>query len=297
MMPSTTSGNKLEARVTWSFSAIGTQWQIDTPTTLSDTDKKEILAYCESFDLFFSRFRKDSAVWQLGQKAGSITIPQEWLPLVQFYTALAECTKGQFTACVGTSLAAAGYDEQYSLQPKEVPAVPSWNDIVSLDGAILTVAQPVLLDFGAAGKGFLVDCLVQKLLKREVKTGTIDASGDIYTWGEYKELVGLENPLDTQKVVGVVPLQNRALCASATNRRAWAGGWHHIVNPARNKSVDDVRATWVTADSAMHADGIATALFVCEPEVLKQLVDFNYIRMHSNGLLDYSDNFKRYLHI
>jgi thiamine biosynthesis lipoprotein len=38
----------------------------------------------------------------------------------------------------------------------------------------------------------------------------------------------------------------------------------------------------------MIADGIATALFMTEPTILLSQYDFQYVRMHASGSIDYS---------
>ena len=91
--------------------------------------------------------------------------------------------------------------------------------------------------------------------------------------------------------MGVAVLGNGALCGSATNRRAWGEGLHHVVDPATGEPTTGVRATWVAADSAMVADGLSTALFFTEPAVLARDFAFSYVRMPSTAGIEYSNNF------
>ncbi|MCU1425195.1 MAG: FAD:protein transferase, partial [Microbacteriaceae bacterium] len=53
-----------------------------------------------------------------------------------------------------------------------------------------------------------------------------------------------------------------------------------------------VIATWVVAATGLVADGLATALFVGEPERLRSHFDFEYVRMFSNGRIDRSAGFE-----
>ena len=43
-------------------------------------------------------------------------------------------------------------------------------------------------------------------------------------------------------------------------------------------------ATWVIADNATLADGIATALFLTDPQRLGETDDFEFVRMSANGI-------------
>jgi thiamine biosynthesis lipoprotein len=55
--------------------------------------------------------------------------------------------------------------------------------------------------------------------------------------------------------------------------------------------VQDISAVWVSADDAMSADGLATALFFTTPDKLLPLFDFSYLILHSDATAERSANF------
>ena len=293
-MPSTKSKTTLAS--SWQFEALGTRWSIETAEALSESDKNTLLQTVESFDSYFSRFRSDSVITSLAKQPGTAALPHAWLPLVKLYDELYNITNGAFTACVGDTLSAAGYDADYSFHEKQTKPVLRWDEVVRFDGTSLTVLQPVLLDFGAAGKGFLVDLLADLLKTNGYSTGTIDASGDVYTWGDHSERIGLEDPNDTARVLGSIHIQNASLCASATNRRRWSEQWHHIIQPETSRSTTGIQAVWTVAPTAMQADAATTILFVGGPESLKTLNVTEWVRVHDDGSLDYSPGFSGQLY-
>ena len=71
--------------------------------------------------------------------------------------------------------------------------VPSWEDAIAWDGEYLTTATPVLLDVGAAGKGYLVDLVSELLAEHGIPQHVVDASGDLLTRGVPLR-VALEHP-------------------------------------------------------------------------------------------------------
>ena len=81
------------------------------------------------------------------------------------------------------------------------------------------------------------------------------------------------------------------LCASATNRRAWGPGLHHVLDARTGIPVRDVVATWVLAADAASADGLATALFVTDPDRLLAEFSFQYVRLLADGRLQASAGF------
>ena len=68
-----------------------------------------------------------------------------------------------------------------------------------------------------------------------------------------------------------------------------------MFDPDTKDSTKDISATWVIADSTMVADGIATALFLVDPNVMQKEFNYEFVRMHVDGGVDYSSAFKKVL--
>lgn len=197
-----------------------------------------------------------------------------------------QLTAGAVTPLIGDAMERAGYNAQYSLVPSKLQAVPKLEEVLEFANNTLHVKYKCVLDFGAAGKGYLVDLVAELLEREKITTYVIDAGGDIRVASPapHKSTpvikVALESPHSPQKAIGQVNLgasQKRScLCGSATNRRKWAD-FHHIINPHTLRPVDNITATWVLASSAMQADGLATCLFFVDPQVLNKDFDFDYV--------------------
>lgn len=291
MMPSPTS--KPKQKHSWGFTAIGTAWSIETIEPLGDM-KRLIEKRIDDFDRTYSRFREDSLVMKISQAPGKYEFPEDAEMLIDLYKKLYDATHGAFSPLVGDILNDAGYDMNYSLKPGSVSKAPSWGEAMQWSGRHLETKAPVLLDFGAAGKGYLIDIIAGILEDNGLREYVIDGSGDIRVKGN-EEIIGMENPHDQTMVIGTVPVRNASLCASATNRRAWAD-WHHVVDPRSAKPVNDVVATWVLAPTTIEADGVATALFFVKPELLKNW-DFQFVRLLSDGSIERSSDFVGELYV
>ncbi len=277
------------------FEAIGTSWSIETPRQLSESAADEINARIETFDKTYSRFRKDALVARL-RGPGEYIFPPDAVRLMKFYRDLYEATNGAVTPLVGGALEHAGYDAKYSLQAQPgKPTTQRWDDVMKWHRTKVTVYEPIVLDVGAAGKGYLIDLVARLLTSHNIKEFIIDASGDIRHAGTVAERIGLENPYDPSSVVGVAELSSSSLCGSASNRRAW-GNWHHIIDPRSGEPVREVVATWAVAKEAMIADGLATALFFVPPSSLKKW-DFQAVRLFADGRIEKTPGFVGELYI
>lgn len=278
------------------FNGIGTAWEIETDLPLSPGTRQAVLALVEGYDATWSRFRADSLIAQVAaaQSGGAFRFPAEGPALFDLYDRLHIATDGAVDPLIGEDLERMGYDAAYSLVPAsgmEDRPCRSWSSDVARDGTRIVTREPVLIDVGAAGKGQLVDLVAGLLLDNGVKSFVVDASGDMIHVGDVPLTVGLEHPRDPSRVVGLVQLRGRALCASASNRRVWGDHLHHIIDARTGVPAHSVVATWVIADDAMMADGLATALFFVPLDRLAAVAPFTCARMMADGTLDASPNF------
>jgi FAD:protein FMN transferase len=281
-MPSTTLSHKQKAN--FSFEAIGTQWSIDLSAEENTLNKlsNNITAVINAYDAVYSRFRSDSMVTQMAQKAGVYALPEEGAALLTLYDAMYAATNGKVTPLIGQTISDAGYDANYSFRPQTLYTPPTWKQTLSYDAHMLTLKHPALLDFGAAGKGQLVDLVASTLDTHGIVDYCVDAGGDMRCRGKTALRVGLEDPDDPAKVIGVVDLSGQSLCGSAGNRRAWSR-YHHILDPKTLASPQHLKAVWVIADSTMLADGMATCLFFADPAALQAKFPFEYVLYYTDG--------------
>lgn len=207
--------------MTFAFSAIGTHWVIETEARLEDELRRRILERIERFDATYSRFRPDSLISDVAGAArgGRFEFPADSIALFDLYDRLAAATAGAVDPLVGRDLELLGYDAGYSLTPAPRLAGPhrsSWSQDLERDGSTVVTRRPLVIDVGAAGKGYLVDLIARLLRSWNIKRFVVDGSGDILHAGDAAIRIGLEHPLDPSRVIGVAELQNAALCESAT---------------------------------------------------------------------------------
>jgi thiamine biosynthesis lipoprotein len=281
--------------ITFRFDAIGTLWQIDIYQELQEAQQKVLLSAIEDridiFDKTYSRFRTDSLVTKMSQETGTFLLPDDAPGLFAIYEDIYKRTKGLVTPLIGNLIADAGYDAQYSLVSKSELQKPlEWSDAIEYSYPNLVIKQPVMLDFGAAGKGYLIDLVAKVIEEQGIASYCVDAGGDMIHRGSEPIQVGLENPHDIDQVIGVYPLKNKSLCGSAGNRRAW-GDFTHIINPETKTSPTEIVAVWTIADSTIVADIVATALFFVPVSILIDGYDFEYLLVRSDGSVEKSTSF------
>jgi FAD:protein FMN transferase len=278
------------------FDAIGTKWDIQILEPIGGGEwtrlHADIRRRIEVFDRAYSRFRSDSLVSRAARQAGRYELPSDGYKLLKFYEHIYKATDGKVTPLIGQVMEASGYDAAYSFKKKDVQRPPLWEEILSYDKQSFTLASPAVLDFGAAGKGYLVDIVGELIEQTGRESYLINAGGDIRhrSTNDAAINVGLENPLNTSEAIGIVQLNSQSLCASAGNKRTW-GEFNHIIDPSELQSPSEILASWVVASDTMTADGLATALFFAPPVDLQKQFSFSYAVLHKDMSLQSSPDF------
>lgn len=272
-------------RADWSFDAIGTRWEVSTDDPLPEDVRGRVSALIDRFDAEWSRFRADSVVSSLAG-GGAVPAPADAAAMLDLYAAASAATAGAVNPLVGEALASRGYDASYSLLDRgAVPAPGDWQDVLSWSGGTLALSQPATIDVGALGKGRLVD-LVMRELSGVAGDVVVDASGDIAVRGA--DRIALEHPYDPSRAIGVWEVTDAALCASATQRRAWGDGLHHVLDARTGIPIEQVAATWAVAPDAMTADAAATALFFDGGPEFAAAFGVQWVRMRTDGTVQWS---------
>jgi thiamine biosynthesis lipoprotein len=282
--------------IRFEFEAIGTSWQIDIQNNLSQDAEvvllQKIKERIDIFDRNYSRFRADSLVTLMSQKEGEYALPADAELMIDTYRKIYEATNGLVTPLIGKVLSDAGYDAEYSLIEKEMSPAPAWDKVMDWNAPILSLKESALLDFGAAGKGYLVDIVSEILEDYGITSYCVDAGGDIRQRNAADEVlrVGLENPVEFSEIIGVANVLNRSLCGSAGNRRKW-GRFHHIIDPHKLESPKEILAIWTMADTTLVADIATTGLFFVPPEKLLPYFQFEYLIVREDFSIEKSNNF------
>lgn len=276
------------------FSSMGTHWEVQIWDDISPQQfaelKKTSQQMAEDFDQYFSRFKTDSFVSKISNKTGRIDVSEDFISMLTLYKQFYEPSGKKLNPLIGNTISDLGYDATYSLKKQEnIRHTPDLDSVQILSTHTIDIAEPVLFDFGAVGKGFFVDTLFLFLQSNGLEHLLVNGSGDVRYNGPPIRL-GLEDPQDGTKAIGVLTMSNGAFAASGTNRRAW-NNEHHIIDPENNTSTKGILASWVQAPSAALADLLATTLILSDAAPLKDVTPFAYCIMNDERKIMRSKNF------
>jgi thiamine biosynthesis lipoprotein len=133
--------------------------------------------------------------------------------------------------------------------------------IKRLSGGAFNIYYAGTIDLGGIGKGYAVEAARQQLLKNGAKSGMIDMRSSIVVFGRNNWRIGIQDPRDKEKLLGVVVLHDgQSLSTSGDYERG-----HHIIEPKTGQPGRLCRAVTVIGDNAAETDALSTALFVLGP--------------------------------
>jgi thiamine biosynthesis lipoprotein len=260
-----------------SFPAIGTTARVLVTQAQRLGDAVEVVsAQLEQLDVTASRFRADSEVAAIATGTPARVSPL-LLSLVQAALRAARVTGGAVDPTVGGSLAALGYDRDFTAVPADsgaallVRRAPGWS-AVEVDPAAGTVRVPagVVLDLGATAKAYAADRAAADAAAAAGCGVLVSLGGDVAVAGACPPDGWTVRLADDSAASGAdlpsVRIRTGGLATSSTEVRRWRRGGvgvHHIVDPVTGLPADSPwRTVSVAAASCLDAQIAATATMV-----------------------------------
>jgi len=125
------------------------------------------------------------------------------------------------------------------------------------------------IDLGGIAKGYAVDVAAEALTQRGVHSALINAGGDLRVVGPNRDggswRIGLRHPLAPSRLLLSVLVEDEAVATSGNYFRYFTVGgrrYGHLLHPRTGTPADRALSATVVAQSAMRADGLATAAMV-----------------------------------
>ena len=163
------------------------------------------------------------------------------------------------------------------------------------------------IGFGALGEGYAADKCREMMLDRGVKSGIVNGSGDMSTWGKQPDgsdwTIGITNPMKEGALVAVIPLREGAVVTSGSYEKyVILNGkrYSHIINPATGYPASGLCSVTVFGPSAEQANSYSTSMMVLGKDkaiaLIKKYPAYSYILITDQGQIFSSPslNFKKH---
>ncbi|CAM3932314.1 FAD:protein FMN transferase [Flavobacterium cucumis] len=246
----------------------------------------------------------------VNQNAGiqPVKVDQEVYDLVERAIKISKLTSGAFDISYASMDKIWKFDGSMKEMPSEeaikksVEKVGYQNIILNpKDTTIFLKNKGMKLGLGGIGQGYIADKIKVLLQIKGCKSGLVNVSGDINTWGKQPDgqswTVGVVNPMNKNKVFATFPLDDAAVETSGSYEKfvTFKGKrYSHIIDPRTGYPASGIVSVSVFAKQTEIADALATGIFVLGVEVgldlINQLNGIGCIIVDDKGVIHTSKN-------
>lgn len=236
----------------------------------------------EELEALWSVTDEGSDIYAVNHGGGRpVTVHEETASLLSFALEMAKATEGALEPTLYPVLTAWGFTTGENQIPS-ADEIGRLLESVGYDKVILKADSVMLedgmmLDLGAAGKGYAGDEAARLLEERGVTSALLDIGGNIQAVGSKPDgsdwRLGLRSPFD-EGVLGILRVSDKAVVTSGNYERYFIGSdgvrYGHIIDPDTGYPVDNglVSVTIIAGEGKL-CDALSTSLFVMglEPAV------------------------------
>lgn len=247
---------------------------------------------------------------KVNQNAGiqPVKVDQEVYDLVERAIKISKLTSGAFDISYASMDKIWKFDGSMKEMPSEeaikksVEKVGYQNIILNpKDTTIFLKNKGMKLGLGGIGQGYIADKIKVLLQVKGCKSGLVNVSGDINTWGKQPDnkswTVGIVNPMNKNKVFATFPLDDSAVETSGSYEKyvTFNGKrYSHIIDPRTGYPASGIVSVSVFAKQTEIADALATGIFVLGVDVgldlINQLKGIGCIIVDDKGVIHTSKN-------
>jgi thiamine biosynthesis lipoprotein len=233
----------------------------------------------EEYDHLWSISNPNSVISRMNSEAGikSVSVDDKTLYLLLNSVKLEEKTGGAFNIRIGPITDLWGFHTEHP----RLPSTLEITDVLPLvKGAIYFAGNSCLLgktgmklDLGGIAKGYGVDLTMDYLLERGIKSGIVEAGGDLRAFGNRGKgrfwHIGIRHPRKLEELYATLKVGECAVATSGDYQQYFeleGKRYHHIIDPETGYPSNQCVSVTVIAQNCIEADALATALFVMGPD-------------------------------
>lgn len=224
-------------------------------------------------------FSDDSQTNQINQNAGikPVKVDKEVFDLIQRSLRISSLTDGAFDITYGS------IDKRFWNFDKEMTSLPdaeaakesvrliNYNNVM-LDTENQTVflkEKGMRIGFGGIGKGYAAESAKRLLIKNGVKSGIVNAAGDLTTWGNQPSrkpwTISIADPENKHEAFSSLSISGLAVATSGSYEKYViidGKKYSHTIDPKTGFPVSGIKSVTIICPNAELADAMATPITV-----------------------------------
>ncbi|MFM2137719.1 MAG: hypothetical protein RJA57_26 [Bacteroidota bacterium] len=235
-------------------------------------------------------FRDDSQTNRINSMAGiaPVEVDREVFELIRRANRISAITQGAFDITYGSvDKRLWNFDRGMTELPdpetaRQMVRLINFRHVI-LDDSACTVflTEPGMrIGFGGIGKGYAAERAKAILQQRGVKSGIVNASGDLTAWGRQPGgkawTIGIADPKSARQPFSFLNITDRAIATSGNYEKfVMIGGkrYSHTIDPKTGLPVHGIKSVTIISPNAEIADAMATPVMIMGVTVGLDLID------------------------
>jgi thiamine biosynthesis lipoprotein len=269
------------------------------------------VAEISRIEKLLTTFNESSQTNMINQNAGitPVKVDKEVFDLIQRSLRISQLTQGSFDITYGSiDKRLWNFDTTMTELPdaktaKQSVRLINYRNVIlnERDGSVFLKEKGMRIGFGGIGKGYAADKAKHILQQKGVKSGIVNASGDLSAWGLQPDgtpwTIGIADPYTKITPFSFLEISNMAVATSGNYEKyAVINGkkYSHTIDPKTGFPVEGIKSVTIITQSAELADAMATPVTVMGIKaglnLINQMKNIACIIIDDNDVLYTSNN-------
>jgi FAD:protein FMN transferase len=237
------------------------------------------VAEIQRIEKLLTTYSDDSETNRINRAAGfePVCVSEETFRLIQRSLRISQITQGAFDISYGSvDKSLWNFDASMTRLPdpataKKMVRLINYRNIVldESDFSVYLREKGMRIGFGGIGKGYAAEMAKRLLINLGVKSGIVNASGDLTTWGLQPNgqpwTIGIVNPNLSGKIFSYMNVTDLAVATSGNYEKyVMIDGvkYSHTINPRTGLPVRGIKSVTIISPNAEIADAMATPVTI-----------------------------------
>jgi len=136
-------------------------------------------------------------------------------------------------------------------------------DVLFIEPDLVHSTAPLCLDLGGIAKGYAVDRAVEILLGDGIRSGSVNAGGDLRVFGDCSQDIHIRNPANPHELIQIGNIRKGAIATSSLYfSKRDAGAKSYLVNPFNREHLEFSESYSVIANQCVYADALTKVVSI-----------------------------------
>lgn len=240
---------------------------------------EEAVEEIRRIEKLLTTFNEGSQTNLINRNAGiaPVHVDDEVFELIRRSIKISGITQGAFDITYGSiDKRLWNFDMNMTVLPgakvaKQLVRLINYKNIVldERNGTVFLKEKGMRIGFGGIGKGYAAECAKAVLQKRGIKSGIVNAAGDLTAWGNQPGgkpwTIGIADPNASREIFSHMNITNTSVATSGNYEKFVVidgKKYSHTIDPKTGLPVTGIKSVTIICSNAEIADAMATPVMI-----------------------------------